>query len=349
MNGGSSLGSSTKPKGGLRGRESPALSPFAGLARKKVIVIAGPTAIGKTSLSLVIARALGGEVISADSMQVYRGMDIGTAKPSWKEREGVVHHLIDSRDLDESINVCDYAKEASDAIREILDRGAVPLIVGGSGFYLDAILYGPPGGPASDPAIRSRLESEMELFGIDVLFKRLSDLDPEYARTITPNDRHKVIRALEIMQLSQKPVSFFSFSPSYPSQQYDFRCWFLAMDREALYAAIETRCDEMLRSGFIEEVEKLDKQGLRLNRTASRAIGYKQCLEFLDTARTEKDKQEFIARFKQASRNYAKRQFTWFKQAEGFRWLDRNTLSLEQIAEIIIQDYERGCFSSSER
>lgn len=338
-----SLGNSCiKPKSGFRARELPQLFKANTYPRKKVIVIAGPTGIGKTALSILIARALGAEVISADSMQVYRGMDIGTAKPSLEQRREVVHHLVDSRDLDETFNVMEYYEEATASLREILDKGAVPLVVGGSGFYLHSLLYGPPSGPASDPLLRKKIEEEMELFGVEPMFQRLQTLDPEYAGSITQNDRHKIVRALEIIALSSKPVSFFSQAAASPMQTYDFRCWFLHTSREKLYASIEKRCDEMLEAGFINEVESLDKQGLRKNQTASQAIGYKQCLEYLLSEKRESDKHRFIELFKQASRRYAKRQFTWFRKADLFRWLDREEFSLEQIAEIIIQDYEHG-------
>lgn len=164
--------------------------------KKKVIILSGPTGVGKTQLSLTIAKAIGGEVISADSMQVYRGMDIGTAKVSMEERRQVPHHLIDSRDLDESFNVVEFYAEACQSIKEVFAKGAVPIIVGGTGFYIHSLIYGPPSGPASNPALRRELEEEMEKLGADVLFERLKEKDPVYAATITPRDRHKIIRAL---------------------------------------------------------------------------------------------------------------------------------------------------------
>lgn len=314
-------------------------------SKKKVIVISGPTGVGKTALSLVIAKALGGEIVSADSMQVYRGMDIGTAKPTAAERREVVHHLIDSRDLDETCNVMQYYQEATLAIREILDKGAVPIVVGGTGFYLHALLYGPPNGPASDPQVRERLEQEMDLRGVEPMYHQLMRLDPEYCLSITPNDRHKIIRALEIIELSSRSVSSFRSHPT-PLSDYQFRCWFLHLSRELLYPLIEKRCDAMIEAGFVQEVEALDQQGLRRNTSASQAIGYRQCLEYLDSPRTAQDWHKFILSFKQASRQYAKRQFTWFRKEELFRWLDRGVLSVEQISEIIIQDYEGGLKSS---
>jgi tRNA dimethylallyltransferase len=308
--------------------------------KKKIIVIAGPTAVGKTQLSLVIAKAIGGEMISADSMQVYRGMDIGTSKANLVEREWIQHHLIDSRDLDESFNVMEYYHEASQAIKEILDKGAVPIVVGGTGFYIHSLIYGPPRGPPSDPKLRKMLEDEMALKGTQIMYDKLKDLDPDYALTITQNDRHKIIRALEILSITQKRVSELSAVSSENFEDYDFRCWFVYMPKEALYPRIEMRCDRMIAEGFVEEVKRLEKEGLSKNSTASQAIGYRQCLEYLNSPQSQEDWDHFIDAFKQASRRYAKRQFTWFRKEPLFRWLNIDKMSLEHAAEMIIQDYE---------
>jgi tRNA dimethylallyltransferase len=308
--------------------------------KKKIIVIAGPTAVGKTPLSLVIAKAIEGEIISADSMQAYRGMDIGTSKVSLKEREQIQHHLIDSRDLDESLNVVEYYHEASQAIKEILDKGAVPIVVGGTGFYLHSLIYGPPSGPPSDPKLRKMLEDEMASKGTQIMYDKLKGLDPDYALTITQNDRHKIIRALEILSITQKKVSELPAISSENSENYDFRCWFIYMPKEVLYPRIEMRCDRMVAEGFVEEVKRLEKEGLSKNATASQAIGYRQCLEYLNSPQSQEDWDHFINAFKQASRRYAKRQFTWFRKEPLFRWLNIDKMSLEHAAEMIIQDYE---------
>jgi tRNA dimethylallyltransferase len=308
--------------------------------KKKVIVIAGPTAVGKTPLSLVIAKAIGGEIIAADSMQVYRGMDIGTAKASLKEREKVIHHLIDSRDLDETFNVVEYYQEATQAIREILDRGAVPIVVGGTGFYIHSLIYGLPSGPPSDPKLRISLEEEMDVKGPEWMYHKLKELDPDYALKITQRDRHKIVRALEIISLTQKRVSELQRVTSEHNDLYDFRCWFLYMPKEALYSRIEMRCDKMISEGFVEEVKRLKNEGLAKNSTASQAIGYRQCLEYLGSPQSQEDWDHFIASFKQASRRYAKRQFTWFRKEPLFRWLNIDKMTPEVAAEMIIQDYE---------
>lgn len=308
--------------------------------KKKIIVIAGPTAVGKTQLSFVIAKAIGGEIISADSMQVYRGMDIGTSKASRIEREQVQHHLIDSRELDENFNVVEYYHEANQAIKEILDKGAVPIVVGGTGFYIHSLIYGPPSGPPSDPKLRKLLEDEMATKGTQVMYDKLKILDPDYALTITQNDRHKIIRALEILSMAQKKISELPAVSSENAENYDFRCWFVYMPKEALYPRIEMRCDRMIAEGFVEEVKRLEKEGLSKNSIASQAIGYRQCLEYLNSPQSQEDWDHFIDAFKQASRRYAKRQFTWFRKEPLFRWMNIDNVSLEHAAEMIIQDYE---------
>lgn len=308
--------------------------------KKKVIVISGPTAVGKTQVSLLAAKAIGGQIISADSMQVYRGMDIGTAKATLAERSLVPHHLIDSREIDESFNVVEFYNESCQAIKEIFDKGAVPIIVGGTGFYLHSLLYGPPSGPASDPDLRKDLEEEMNQKGSEAMFNRLAALDPEYSKSITCNDRHKIVRGLEIIALSGGKVSDLAPNPSETLDLYDFRCWFLYLPKEVLYPRIEMRCDKMISEGFLEEVKRLEQQGLRENPTACQAIGYRQCLEYLSSPQDQEDWDRFISAFKQASRRYAKRQLTWFRREPLFRWLDLEKISPESAAELILQDYE---------
>lgn len=313
--------------------------------KKKVLVIAGPTAVGKTEISFSIAKAMGGEIISADSMQVYRGMDIGTAKPSLSMRREVAHHLVDSRDLDdESFNVMAFYREANSALKEILSRNHVPVVVGGTGFYLHALLYGPPSGPSSDMQLRQKLEQEMSDLGSLALYQRLQALDPDYAGSISHNDRQKIVRALEIISLTNQKVSQFmpSFHQEEESDHYDFRCWFLYLPKELLYPRIDARCDEMIAQGLIDEVRSLTHEGLLSNRTASQAIGYRQCLQYLQTAQSPADKKQFIQAFKQATKQYAKRQFTWFRKEPAYRWLNLASISRETVIELIIQDFEQS-------
>jgi tRNA dimethylallyltransferase len=310
--------------------------------KKRVLVISGPTAAGKTELSLSLAAALGGEIISADSMQVYRGMDIGTAKIDAEKRALIAHHLIDICDLDRVFNVAEFYKMSQDAFRDIVKRENVPIVVGGSGFYVHALLYGPPAGPPSRPEIRAQLEKQMEDLGVEVLYERLQMFDPAYAATISEFDRHKIIRALEIMSLSERRVSDFPKANKLEEQEYDFRCWFLYYPKERLYSRIEARCDEMLAKGFLNEVKELEKAGIRNNRSASQAIGYRQALEYLAGPQTPKDYQDFVAEFKKATRQYCKRQFTWFRKEPLFRWLNLEEHPIERLKELILQDFEQG-------
>lgn len=310
--------------------------------KKRVLVIAGPTAAGKTKLSLSLAAALGGEILSADSMQVYRGMDIGTAKALPEERMSIAHHLVDVCDVTTPFNVAEFYKHAQDAFREITARENVPIVVGGSGFYIHALLYGPPEGPPSSPKVREALEKQMEDLGPEVLYERLQMFDPQYAATISEFDKHKIIRALEIMAIAEKRVSDFAKPDKLQEQEYDFRCWFLYYPKTRLHARIEKRCEEMIEQGLINEVKNLEKQGIKNNPTASLAIGYRQALDFLNSEQTSEDLENFTNAFKRASRQYSKRQFTWFRKEPLFRWLNIDEHPMERLKELILQDFEQG-------
>lgn len=306
------------------------------LSKRKVLVLAGPTATGKTKLGIEIAKKLSGEIVSADSMQVYVGMDIGTAKASLEERLDIPHHLIDICEIDQPFNVAKFYAEATRIIEGILARDQVPIIVGGTGFYIRSLLYGPPQGPPSDESTRAKLEKELEEKGVEELYERLQELDPDYAMTITPQDRVKVVRALEIMELSDDKVSELK---SNQMTDFDFHCWFLHYPREILYPRIEMRCDEMIARGFVKEVEALMRRGLKENRSAALSIGYRQCLEFLESKRTSEDFEKFIWEFKKASRRYAKRQFTWFRKEPLFHWLDLEEKGEEAAIDLIVEEF----------
>ncbi len=313
-----------------------------GFKKKKILVIAGPTATGKTEIAIRIAQGIGGEVISCDSMQVYTGADIGSAKPTKAELRLVPHHLINIRDIREPFNVADFYEEATDSLEDILLRKKIPISVGGAGFYVHSFLYGPPKGPPANKEIRAKLELDLDKFGVEMLYGKLQSVDPDYARSITVQDKHKIIRALEIILLTGKKVSDIP-KPSEEdlSREYDFRCWFIYYPKEILYPRIEERCDQMIERGLLDEVIRL-REGLSENSAASNAIGYRQAIKYLDSSQQEKDWKEFVASFKQASRNYAKRQFTWFRREPLFRWLDLSLTSLEHAAEVIIRDFEQN-------
>jgi tRNA dimethylallyltransferase len=307
--------------------------------KKQVIFLAGTTGAGKTSLSLILAKAIGGEIISADSMQVYRGMDIGTAKVTREEQALVPHHLIDIRDISEQFNIVDFYYEASKSCEAIHARNRIPIIVGGSGFYLRSLLYGPPSGPPSIPEVRRSLEEKVGMLGPEALYECLKARDPDYAATISKHDQQKIVRALEIITLTGDKVSNFCWASRELSSAYDFRCWFLYRPRESLYSRVEKRCDQMLEQGLIEEVAGLEQKGLKSNLSACQAIGYRQTLDFLATERSEDDYEDFVRGFKIASRRYVKRQFTWFRKETIFRWLNLDLHSPEATIEMITQDY----------
>lgn len=310
------------------------------LPKKRVIIIAGPTGVGKSEFAMQLAKEMDGEIISADSIQVYRGMDIGTAKVTMEQRLDIPHHLIDIRDINEPFNVVDFAFEARHTCKKILDRDGVPIVVGGSGFYLHSLIYGPPSGPPPLPELRKKLQDEMDELGSEVLYERLRKLDAKYANTITKFDKQKIIRGLEIITLSGDPVSHNIWKGRQEPKTFDFRCWFLHRPRKLIYDRIDQRCEEMVKQGFMEEVKRLEAQGLRENSSAAQSIGYRQALDFLTTKQTEEDFKGFLKEFKQASRRYVKRQFTWFRKEPIFRWLDMDLHDPEVAIDIIRQDYD---------
>lgn len=311
------------------------------LKAPKVILLAGPTACGKTNLSFMLAQALNGEIISADSMQVYKGMDIGTAKVNKEDQEKIPHHLIDIRHIQESFNVVDFYYEAKKCCEAILARNRVPIIVGGTGFYFHALIHGPPQGPPSLSHIRQQLEEEMETIGESAMYERLKNFDPQYAETITHRDRHKIVRGLEIIMLTGEKVSHFTWKKDKSDDtDYKFCAWFLHRPRDVLYERIEKRCELMLDLGLIDEVKNLENQGLMKNSSASHAIGYRQVLKYLHGPQTQNDYKNMVEEFKKASRHYAKRQFTWFRKEKLFRWLNIEIHDFEIAADVIIQDYQ---------
>jgi tRNA dimethylallyltransferase len=305
--------------------------------QKKVIVIAGPTATGKTDLSIELAMKIRGEIVSADSMQVYKGLDIGTAKATLEQMSKVPHHLIDIREIVEPYNAAAYARDAYEAISHIMAENKVPIVVGGNGFYLQSLLYGPPEGPPSDPIIRKSLEDELEKFGVEMLFSKLKAFDPIYASTITLQDKHKIVRALEIITITHKKVSDFPKpTQKKPVDTFEFVCFFIYYPKPILYERIEKRCDIMLQEGLIDETIRMKELGLEQNSSAQTAIGYRQVLDYLKTEMTPKDYQNFVAEFKKASRNYAKRQFTWFRKQPLFEWIDLTQISHSQLIDKIL-------------
>lgn len=307
--------------------------------RKPVVVLAGPTAVGKSDFSLVLAKHIGGEIVSADSMQIYKGMDIGTAKIPLHRRQNIPHHMLDIREIQESFSVVDFYYEIGHCLRTIHDKGAIPIVVGGSGFYLHSLIYGPPMGPPSVAEVRESIENELEKWGVSEMYQRLIRFDPEYARTITKNDKQKIVRALEIIEVTGKKVSKLAWRTRKKPRTYDFHCWFLHRPKEILYARIDKRCEQMVACGLLEEVAELKEKGIEQNSSASQAIGYRQALDYLAGSRSNEEYENFLISIKQSSRRYAKRQLTWFRKEELlFRWIDLELCDPELMIDIICRE-----------
>jgi len=281
---------------------------------ERVIAVVGPTAAGKSELSLGLALALGGEVINADSMQLYAGMDIGTAKLSPAQRRGVPHHLLDIWDVRQAASVATYQRLARKAIADIHARGRVPVLAGGSGLYLRAALDNLEF-PGTDPAVRDRLEAELALAGAGALHARLAALDPVAAAAILPSNGRRIVRALEVIEVAGRP--FVAVLPQYESR-YAVVQLGLQVSRPELDRRIAKRAERMWRAGLVDEVAALERAGLREGRTASRALGYAQVLRFLAG---EYDEDEARAQTILATRRFARRQEAWFRRDPRVIWL----------------------------
>jgi tRNA dimethylallyltransferase len=279
-----------------------------------VIAVVGPTAAGKSELSVRLARELDGEVINADSMQLYRGMDIGTGKLAAAERGGVPHHLLDIWDVTEPASVSDYQRLARAEIARILGRGRTPILVGGSGLYVRATIDNLEF-PGTDPGVRARLESELAAVGSGALHARLAQSDPAAAVAILPSNGRRIVRALEVMELSGRP-----FSATLPTYRSVFPAVQLGLHvpRPDLDQRIAARVGQMWQAGLVDEVRRLDAAGLRSGRTASRALGYAHVLRFLDGSWSEPQAQQETVR---ATRRFARRQESWFRRDPRIRWL----------------------------
>ncbi|WP_433688573.1 tRNA (adenosine(37)-N6)-dimethylallyltransferase MiaA [Micromonospora carbonacea] len=293
--------------------------------RGTVVAVVGPTAAGKSALSIALAHALGGEVVNADSMQLYRGMDVGTAKLTPVERDGVPHHLLDIWPVTEPASVAEYQRLARAAIDDILARGRVPLLVGGSGLYVRAVLerFEFPG---TDPQLRARLEAELAAVGPAPLHARLRAADPAAAEGILPGNGRRIVRALEVIELTGAPftAALPEPTPYYPSVQLG-----VDLDTAALDERIALRVDRMWADGLVDEVRGLLDRGLPEGRTASRALGYQQVLRFLAGELTEAEAHDETIR---ATRRFVRRQRSWFRRDPRIHWLDSADPGLAEAA-----------------
>lgn len=287
--------------------------------RPKVIVICGPTGIGKTELSLALAEAFGGSIVSADSMQIYRYMDIGTAKPDASERLRVHHYMIDVADPDEAFDAARFCREGRQAVARIRAAGNVPFVVGGTGFYIRALLHGLFESPPVVSDILQRLKAEAADNGIAPLYRRLSVFDPAAAARIHPNDAYRVIRALLVCESTGMPVSAIRNAHGFQDQPFDALCLCLSVDRDVLYERIDRRVDAMLRAGLLEEVKGLLDRGYASDLRPMQAIGYRHMADIIEG---RMGREEAVDLLKRDTRRFAKRQLTWFRREPDLAWVD---------------------------
>ncbi|UQS26334.1 tRNA (adenosine(37)-N6)-dimethylallyltransferase MiaA [Amycolatopsis thermalba] len=298
----------------------------------KPIAVVGPTATGKSDLAITIARAVGGEVVNADALQLYRGMDIGTAKVPEAERRGVPHHLLDVLDVTETASVAAYQRDARAVIERLLAAGTVPVLAGGSGLYVQAVLDDLRF-PGTDPAVRARLEAEATQAGAAALHSRLSRLDPAAATAILPTNTRRIVRALEVIEITGQPFS--ANLPEPGPARYGAVLIGIDRDTEDLDRRVELRVDRMFAAGLVDEVESLVARGLREGRTASRALGYQQVLAELDG---DRDFAAAAEATKQATRRFVRRQRSWFRRDARIRWFDGADLDVaERVLAVVDQ------------
>ena len=310
----------------------------------KIAAVTGPTASGKTALAIRLARELDGEIISCDSMQIYRGMDIGTAKPTAEELAAVPHHLIDILPADAPYSCSDYVKDAEAAVEDIVSRSKLPIFCGGTGLYLDRLLKGGNDDEAAcDESIRAELKDFYEQNGVDALYERLLALDPESAETIHKNNVKRVMRAIEICLVTGKKKSEVDKKNSEITDKYDHRVITLAYnDRQTLYDRIDRRVDIMIEEGLVEETKRLLANGVfERSLTAAQAIGYKELFPYL---RGEESLENCIDELKRASRRYAKRQITWFSGKDYAHKVfvdgENSDKTFENIVNILQKDFK---------
>lgn len=304
--------------------------------KNKVLVIAGPTAVGKTDLSIRLAKELNGEIISTDSMQIYKYMDIGSAKITKEEMQGVNHHMIDIIDPSIPFSVSDYKEIAENCIKDILSRGKLPILTGGTGLYINALTCNMNFTEAeNDLEYRSELEGLAEKNGNEYIHNMLKEIDPVSYKQIHYNNRKRVIRALEVYKLTKKPFSSFNAGEEFYNGPYDVNYYVLTMNREKLYNRINLRVDIMMEKGLLDECINLKEKGYNSFMQSMQGIGYKEIFYYLENKIPLNDSIEMV---KQLTRNYAKRQLTWFRRDPRSIFLDKDNLSEDDIFEKIVKD-----------
>ncbi len=306
--------------------------------KQRLIIVTGPTAVGKTALSVALAKCLCGEIISADSMQVYRHMDIGSAKASEEEMGGVRHHLIDILEPSEEFNVARFKQLAGEAVRDIASRGAVPIVAGGTGFYIQALLYDIDFTQTTeDPAFRREMEEKAGREGPMALHALLREVDPRAADAIHANNVKRVIRALEFNRQTGMRISDHNEAERQKESAFDSYYYVLTTDRPALYERIDRRVDQMIEQGLVGEVERLRAMGCRRDMVSMQGLGYKEILSYLDG---EISLDEAVRIIKRDTRHFAKRQLTWFKREREVRWLNLADFGndLERVAAHVMEE-----------
>ncbi|MBP3587973.1 MAG: tRNA (adenosine(37)-N6)-dimethylallyltransferase MiaA [Clostridia bacterium] len=300
---------------------------------KKIVVICGPTASGKTALSIALAKAFDGEVVSADSMQIYRRMDIGTAKPTREEMDGVPHHMLDVAEPGEAYSVSRYVEEATACVEDILARGKLPIVCGGTGLYIDGLIRGTDYQPAgTDNGIREQLEGEWEAQGAEKMMARLAAADPDSAARLHLSDKRRILRALEVYLATGETITAHNARTKAIPPRYEAVMIGLNTEpRQILYDRIDRRVGGMLEQGLLQEVQSLLEDGL-LEGTAAQAIGYKELLAYFRGEMTLEIAADLI---RQKSRNYAKRQLTWFRRDERVKWIVYNA---PEAAQAVLQE-----------
>lgn len=292
--------------------------------KPKMLILSGPTAVGKTDLSIALAKAVNGAIISADSMQVYKYMDIGTAKIKPEEMEGIPHYLVDCLDPGEEFNVVRFQQMAKKALSEIYSRGQFPILVGGTGFYIQALIKDIDfsiNENEGEKSIRKELEQYAAQYGPDALHKRLAQVDAASAATIHKNNVKRVIRALEYYMETGQKISEHNETQKRKESPYDFRYFVLTNRRDVLYERIDQRIDQMLSDGLVKEVRSLKKMGYTKDMVSMQGLGYKEILSYLDG---EMSLEEAVSILKRDTRHFAKRQLTWFRREKDVIWLDKS-------------------------
>ena len=287
-------------------------------ARKPLVALVGPTAVGKSRVGILLAKVLGTEVLTADSRQVFRGMDIGMDKPTVAERQGVPHRLIDLVEPDQPFNVGLYRRHALEEIGRLHEAGKLPLLVGGTGLYVRALLRGLWDGPAADWVLRGKLEAEALDQGVGALYQELSRVDPASAQRLHPHDQVKIIRALEVYRLSGRPLSDAIHEHAFGESPFSSLVIGLTRERESLYRRVDARVDEQLAKGLLEETRRLLAKGYDRQLGSMKGLGYRQMAGYLDG---EYSYEEAVRLLKRDTRHFAKRQLTWFRKEPGLIWL----------------------------